>query len=143
MGVANILGYQITQANLAGLANFEQAVTGPFKLRPVDYTILQLVHDGQCNTLSQLAKELQMTPPSVSVWLDKLTARRLLRRSKGDTDGRTQQLQLTDSGRELTLHAHEALLKSEQQLMSVLSPGERVILFEILQKLCAKSPSSP
>ena len=75
-----------------------------------------------------------MTPPSVSVWLDKLTERRLIRRSKGDTDGRTQNLQLTDTGTQLTARAHEALLKSEQQFMVALSPGERVLLLEILHK---------
>lgn len=139
MGIADIVGYQITRANLAGLANFERAVTGPFKLRPVEFTILQLLQEGQCTTLSQLSKELHMTPPSVSVWLDKLTDRRLIRRSKGDTDGRTQHLQLTDTGAQLTTRAHEALVKSEQQFMAALSPGERVLLLEILHKLCTKA----
>lgn len=138
MSIADIVGYQLTRANLVSLDNFERAVSEPFKLRPVEYTILQLVLEGQCNTLSQLAKELRMTAPSVSVWLDKLTARRLLKRSKGDTDGRTQQLQLTESGSAMTLRAHEALLAGEAQLLARLSPGERVLLFEILHKLCAK-----
>lgn len=137
MSIADIIGYQITRANLVSLANFERAVTGPFKLRPVEFTILQLLFEGQCDTLSQLSKELQMTPPSVSVWLDKLAARGLLQRSKSDTDGRTQQLLLTDSGRQLTERAHEALRTGEQQLMAGLSPGERVMLLEILHKLCA------
>jgi DNA-binding MarR family transcriptional regulator len=141
MGIADILGYQITRANLVALAHFERAVTTPFKLRKVEFTILQLIHEGLCTTLSQLSKELQMTPPSVSVWLDKLTARRLLRRSKGDIDGRTQNLQLTETGTQLTERAQEALLTSEQQLMAVLSPGERVLLLEILHKLCAKQAS--
>ena len=139
MGIADIVGYQLTRANLAGLASFERAVTGPFTLRPVEFTILQLLREEQCTTLSQLSKELHMTPPSVSVWLDKLTERRLIRRSKGDTDGRTQNLQLTDTGTQLTARAHEALLKSEQQFMVALSPGERVLLLEILHKLCAKA----
>jgi hypothetical protein len=68
MGIADILGYQITRANLVALAHFERAVTTPFKLRKVEFTILQLIHEGLCTTLSQLSKELQMTPPSVSVW---------------------------------------------------------------------------
>lgn len=137
MSIANIVGYQITRANLVGLANFERAVTRPFKLRPVEYTILQLLHEGQCTTLSQLSKELKMTPPSVSVWLDKLAARRLLQRSKSDTDGRTQHLLLTDSGQELTGRVHAALVASEDQLMASLSAGERLMLLEILHKLCA------
>ena len=80
-----------------------------------------------------------MTPPSASVWLEKLTARRLIRRSKGDADGRTQHLQLTDSGAHLTVRAHASLVESERQLMSALSPGERILLLEILHKLCARA----
>lgn len=137
MSIADIIGYQITRANLVGLANFERAVTRPFKLRPVEFTILQLLSEGHCNTLSQLSKELQMTPPSVSVWLDKLGARQLIQRSKSDTDGRTQHLQLTEDGHELTVRAHAALLEGEQQFMAALSPGERLLLLEILHKLCA------
>ena len=139
MGVADIVTYQITRANLVGLANFERAVTGPYQLRPVEFTILQLLHEGQCTTPSQMSKELHMTPPSMSVWLDKLTERGLIRRSRSDNDGRTQFLQLTDAGAKLTARANEALLKSEQQLLADLSPGERVLLLEILHKLCAKA----
>lgn len=136
MSIADIVGYQITRANLVSLANFDRVVTQPFELRPVEFTILQLLYEGQCNTLSQLSKELRMTPPSVSVWLDKLAARHLLLRSKSDTDGRAQHLLLTPSGHDLTERAHAALLDGERQLMAVLSPGERVMLLEILHKLC-------
>ena len=139
MGIADIVGYQITRANLVALACFESGVGVPFKLRPVEFTVLLLLHEGHCTTLSQLSKELQMTPPSASVWLEKLTARRLIRRSKGDADGRTQHLQLTDSGAHLTVRAHASLVESERQLMSALSPGERILLLEILHKLCARA----
>lgn len=137
MSIDDIIGYQITRANLVSRANFDRAVTQPFELRPVEFTILQLLHEGQCTTLSQLSKELQMTPPSVSVWLDKLAARGVLQRSKSESDGRTQHLRLTGSGTELTVRAHAALVESEQQFMAALSPGERVMLAEILRKLCA------
>jgi DNA-binding MarR family transcriptional regulator len=142
MSINQIMGYQITRANLLSLANFEKAVGGPFKLGKVEYSILQMVREGHCNTLSQLAKELQMSAPSASVWLDKLTVRRLLKRSKSDTDGRTQHLQLTEAGSQLIARAHEALLKGEQSMLAGLSVGERTMLFEILHKLCAKPVES-
>lgn len=143
MSLASITGYQLTRANLVSLSNFERAVGQTFKLRPVEYTILQMLAEDLCSTPSQLAKELQMTPPSVSVWLDKLAARDLLRRSRSDTDGRTQQLQLTAAGQQLTKQAHQALLRSEERMLACLSPGERVMLLEILHKLSEKSASSP
>jgi DNA-binding MarR family transcriptional regulator len=136
MSLSHIMGYQLTRTNLVALEAFARDVGDKFDLRPVEYTILQLVREGQCTTPSQLAKELAITPPSMSVWLDKLSARKLLSRSKSASDGRASQVQLTASGLKLITQAHEALQKSEQNMLSVLSAGERAMLQEILQKLC-------
>jgi DNA-binding MarR family transcriptional regulator len=143
MGLPQILGYQITQANLICLGGFERDIGHPFDLRPVEYTLLQLLSEGQLDTPSQLAKELRMTPPSMSVWLDKLAARKLLQRNKSLTDGRASQVQLTAAGTKLIKQAHEALLKSEREMLSALSPGEQAMLLEILQKFNKKMALPP
>lgn len=135
MSLHQITGYQLTRANIVGLAGFEREVGRVFDLRPIEYTILQLVREGQCTTPSQLAKELSITPPSMSVWLDKLSARKLLARSKSAQDGRASQVQLTPTGSRLVEKAHDTLLKGEQALLQNLSAGERVMLLEILQKI--------
>ncbi len=140
MSLKQITGYQLTRANLVALDGFAHDIERVFELRPVEYTILELVREGQCTTPSQLAKELAITPPSMSVWLDKLSNRKLLSRSKSATDGRASQVQLTASGLKLITQAHETLLKSEQRLLSPLSAGERAMLLEILHKLCEKHP---
>ncbi len=140
MSLSQVTGYQLTRANIAGLASYARDIERVFDLRPVEYTILQLVREGQCTTPSQLAKELSITPPSMSVWLDKLSERKLLARSKSALDGRASQVQLTTAGLKLITQAHEALLKSEQRLLAPLSAGERVMLLEILNKLCEKQP---
>ena len=138
MSLSHITGYQLTRANLVSLGSYARHVERVFDLRPVEFTILQMLREGICDTPSQLAKELSMTPPSMSVWLDKLSARHLIARSKSVVDGRAQQLQLTDSGAALVAKAHDALLQGEQKLLAHLSEGERVILLEILHKLCEK-----
>ncbi len=135
MSISQVLGYQLTQANLISLENFEQAVGQPYELRPVEYTLLQLLREGICTTPSQLAKELRITPPSMSVWLDKLTARGLLTRSKSETDGRAQQIALTAKGQKLITQAHDKLLASEQRMLAHLSVGERAMLQEIMEKM--------
>ena len=142
MGLSHITGYQLTRANIAGLSGFTRDIERVFELRPVEFTILQLVREGRCTTPSQLAKELSITPPSMSVWLDKLSARKLLARSKSALDGRASQVQLTPAGNRLVEKAYEALLKSDQNFLQPLSAGERVILLEILQKL-GKNSYSP
>jgi DNA-binding MarR family transcriptional regulator len=141
MSLSQITGYQITRAHLVCLDHYEQAVGQPFDLRKVEYTVLQLLREGLCTTPGQLAKELQMTAPSISVWLDKLDARGLLKRSKSAADGRTQQLELTAKGQRLMAQAHEKLLASEQSMLAHLSTGERTLLLEILQKLSKNSHS--
>jgi DNA-binding MarR family transcriptional regulator len=141
MALSQITGYQLTRANIAGLAGFARDIERVFDLRPVEFTILQLVREGQCTTPSQLAKELSMTPPSMSVWLDKLSSRKLLMRSKSALDGRASQVQLTPTGTRLIEKAHDALIKSEERLLQPLSTGERAILLEILQKLGENSHS--
>jgi DNA-binding MarR family transcriptional regulator len=114
-------------------------VTAAFNLRPVEFTILQLLKEGQCTTPGQMSKELQMSPPSMSVWLDKLTERGLIQRSKSGNDGRAQFLQLTKAGEKLSDQSYEALIQSEKKLLSDLSPGEQILLLEILHKLCTKA----
>jgi DNA-binding MarR family transcriptional regulator len=143
MSLSQITGYQLTRANIVGLSSYARDIERELDLRPVEYTILQLVREGQCTTPSQLAKELSITPPSMSVWLDKLSARKLLARSKSALDGRASQVQLTAAGTRLITQAHEALLKSEQRMLAHLSAGERVMLLEILKKICEKNSSSP
>jgi DNA-binding MarR family transcriptional regulator len=138
MSLSHITGYQLTRANLVSLSSYARHVERVFDLRPVEFTILQMLREGICDTPSQLAKELSMTPPSMSVWLDKLSARQLIARSKSALDGRAQQLQLTQSGADLVAKAHDALMQGEQKLLAHLSEGERVILLEILHKLCEK-----
>jgi DNA-binding MarR family transcriptional regulator len=135
MSISKVFGYQLTQANLTSLENFEQSVGQAYELRPVEYTLLQLLREGICTTPSQLAKELRITPPSMSVWLDKLTVRGLLSRSKSATDGRAQQIDLTAKGQKLIAQAHEKLLASEQRMLAHLSMGERTLLQEILEKM--------
>jgi DNA-binding MarR family transcriptional regulator len=141
MTLNRIFGYQLVQAGIVTGENFISGVGKPYKLRPVEFTILQLVRETPHISPTTLAKTLAMTTPSVTAWLDKLSKRKLLIREKSVSDGRGQKLALTDSGSALVEKALVILLKSEAQLLAHLSLGEREMLLEILQKIT--TPPTP
>ncbi len=130
-----LLGYQLAQAAIVTTRCFVQAAGEPLELRPVEYTILQLVCDNAEVTPSRLAKALALTAPGVSLWLDRLEARGLIRRERSVSDRRSQHLNATRAGRELASRAIEGVLRAEAEELAPLSAGERQILLELLHKV--------
>jgi DNA-binding MarR family transcriptional regulator len=140
MNLNRIFGYQLVQASIVTGDNFMQAVGKPHKLRPVEFTILQLIRETPHISPTTLAKTLAMTTPSMTVWIDKLAKRKLLVREKSASDGRGQQLVLSLEGTALVDTALQALLVSETARLAHLSAGEREILLEILRKITTHQP---
>jgi DNA-binding MarR family transcriptional regulator len=130
-----LLGYQLAQATILTTSTFIRATGKPMDLRPVEFTILQLVNENAPVTPGRLSKALGMTAPGVSVWLDRLEARELLTRERSTTDRRAQNVSLTAQGRELVSQALTCLLAAEQDCLRHLSEGERTILLELLYKV--------
>lgn len=141
MNLSRIVGYQLVQAGIVTDENFMREVGKPYKLRPVEFTILQLLRETPHISPTALAKTLAMTTPSITAWLDKLSKRKLLVREKSVSDGRGQKLALTTAGEALAAKALTILLASEAQLLAHLSLGEREILLEILRKIT--TPPTP
>ncbi len=137
MSLHRITGYQLVQAGIVTGGNFMREVGKPYKLRPVEFTILQLIRETPHISPTTLAKTLAMTTPSITAWLDKLSERKLLMREKSTRDGRGQKLALTPAGSALVEDVHAVLLESEAQLLAHLSLGEREMLLEILLKITA------
>lgn len=131
----DLLGYQLAQASLVTTRCFVQAAGTPLELRPVEYTILQLVCNNDAVTPTRLAKALALTAPGVTQWLDRLEQRGLIARERSATDRRAQHLSATRSGRELAARAVQAVLAAEAATLDGLSPGERQILLELLHKV--------
>ena len=145
MSLNRIFGYQLVQAGIVTGANFIREVGKPYKLRPVEFTILQLIFESPHISPTVLAKTLAITTPSMTAWLDKLSKRKLLIREKSIKDGRGQKLALTPSGNALVEKGLAILLESEAALLAHLSLGEREMLLEILQKITAEKskPATP
>jgi DNA-binding MarR family transcriptional regulator len=130
-----IVGYQLAQATVATTQVFMQQVGRPLKLRPVEFTILALVHDNPDATARQIARALAMTPPNIALWLEKLESRELVTRTRSDRDARMQHIRATAAGSALALKAAARLVDGERAALTALSPAEQAMLVELLHKM--------
>lgn len=134
-GIHDLLGYQLAQATIQTTRVFMGAAGEPLDLRPVEFTILQLVNENAPVTATKVAKALAVTTPGVTIWIDRLEKRELLVRERGVVDRRTQNLNITSKGKALVGTALQRLLQAERELLAQLTEGETRILLELLQKV--------
>jgi DNA-binding MarR family transcriptional regulator len=86
-------------------------------------------------TLSELAKSLRLTKPSVTVLVDKLVSKGYVRKVQSDADRRSLHLHLAEKGLALNRahrYAHERFVA---HIRSKLTSTESAILMELLKKL--------
>ena len=133
--LASVLGYQLAQAAVAANAVFVRQVGGVLDLRPVEYTILALVHENPGLSSARLAQMLSVSPPNITVWIDRLAGRGWVQREPSATDRRERLLHATAEGARLAADATARLIAAEREAFAHLSAGERAILGELLHKL--------
>lgn len=143
-GLHGVVGYQLAQASIVTTQVFSAVVGDACELRPVEYTVLALVHANPDVTARQLARGLAVSPPNITVWLDRLESRALVARSRSDADARMQHVRATGAGAALARRATQRLLDGENEALAVLSAAERAMLIELLHKLAmARKRSAP
>jgi len=130
-----VLGYQLAQATIVTNAVFAERVGGPSDLRPVEYTVLGLIHENPDVSAARLAKALAVSAPNITAWLERLDRRGLIQRTPHATDRRAQHLRTTPAGATLALKATRSVLEGEHEALGGLSKGEHMILIELLHKV--------
>ncbi|WP_240635863.1 MarR family winged helix-turn-helix transcriptional regulator [Caldimonas tepidiphila] len=131
-----LLGYNLAQADIPAKKAFIKYM-GPLGLRPVEYTVLTLVMSNENVTQKQLSQALSVSAPNMTLLLDRLEERRLISRTRSEADRRMQIIALTEQGQELMRRAEEISVTMEKEILRHLTPAERAILFELLQKVAA------
>jgi DNA-binding MarR family transcriptional regulator len=137
--VRHLLGFRLALAEAGTRRVFQSHIGTPFELRPVEFTLLLLLQANPGATPKRLAQALRLSPPNVTVLVDRLAARGLVQRQPCPDDGRATIVQLTRTGAERARRAHEASRTMEDGLLQALTPGERALLGELLDKLAAAS----
>jgi DNA-binding MarR family transcriptional regulator len=133
--VVPILGYSLAQAAVAMRQVFNRAVGDSLQLRPVEFTVLQLLFANRNVTQTQLARTLAMSAPNLTILLDRLAARGLLARERSDKDRRERHLRLKPEARALARKTVELVKAAEDEALRHLSTAERAILLELLQRV--------
>jgi DNA-binding MarR family transcriptional regulator len=132
-----LLGYNLAIASAAAFKRFDKHVTTVHGLRRVEFTVLVLIDSNTDVTSKKLGTALGIAAPNMTVMLDRLEKRELVRRVKSEADGRAQHLVITRKGKLLAAKAETAAAEAEGELLDLLSPAEQAMLFELLQKLGA------
>ena len=131
-----LLGYNARRASLAIIDVFLQRMAA-HKLRPVDFSVLSLIHHNPGITSRQLCGALSLQPPNLVGMLNTHERRGLLRRQPHPSDGRALGLHLSAKGRALMQQAEQTASELEAEAASRLRPQERQTLMRLLRKLYA------
>ena len=97
-------------------------------------TCIELIHEMDNPTLSELAKELRITKPSASVMIDRLAENGYVSKIKSDSDRRSAHMHLTQKGvkaAKLHVEVHHAFANN---LVEGFTESETDILLVLLNK---------
>ncbi len=97
--------------------------------------VLDLLKSHAAMTPGQIARAMNLTQATVTVLLDRLQARGLIERQRGNRDRRTVQVQLTASGEQRLEHAPQSLQQRFLEGFSRLQAWEKTYILSALQRL--------
>jgi DNA-binding MarR family transcriptional regulator len=136
----NLVGYQLRRAHGLQIQRFT-SVFGPLNIRPVQLSILGLIHYNPGLRQSELGRALDIKRANIVTLLDELEQRKLVTREPAHADRRSHVLRLTAQGRQLTaklLNLHERL---ERNLAESLGVRQRDQLMKLLKSYRALNPA--
>ncbi|HEY9109501.1 MAG TPA: MarR family winged helix-turn-helix transcriptional regulator [Roseateles sp.] len=133
--LAHTLGYAIARAAVNTNQLFSQGVGDPLGLRPVEFTLLQLIFSNPDTTQKRLCDLLRVPAPQMTLILDRLQERGWVVRERDAKDRRAMHLRLSPAGARLAEKSLAALREAEHVLDHVLTGGERLLLQELLAKV--------
>ena len=135
----HLLGYALARASIPTDQVFYASIGAPLQLRRAEFTILCLIEANEEVTAKRLSSALSLSAPNMSVVLDRLEKRGLIRRAQSGADKRAQFLHLTPEGKALTAQAVKIARHMEDALHAKLTHGERALLFELLEKVAKQT----
>lgn len=129
-----LLGYNARRAALTIIEGFLERMA-EFGLRPVDFSVMSVIHHNPGVTSRQLCAALNLLPPNLVGLVQSLEARGLIHRQPHPTDGRAMGLHPTAAGAALMKEAEKAATDLEIERSARLTAAQRKTLLELLQKI--------
>jgi DNA-binding MarR family transcriptional regulator len=139
LDLEELVGYNLRRAHGVQQQRF-RSVFGPFSIRPVQLSMLALVHQNPGIKQSELGRQLSVKRANIVTLLSELEERRLLRRRPAEGDRRSYVIELTPAGARLTvklLKMHERL---EEDMAQGLGVRDRAELVRLLKKFRRLNP---
>jgi len=130
-----LLGYNLAQASIPTSKLFDKHIGDAFQLKRVEFSILMLLASNSDVTAKQLSLAINFAAPHLTVILDKLEARKLIGRTRGEADRRVLYISLTEEGERLVRQIDAVADTMEQEAVRHLTNAERGILLELLKKV--------
>jgi len=104
-------------------------------LTPQQLQYLKVIVKMKDPTLTELARELNLTKPTVTFLADRLTEKGYIRRVKSDEDRRVMHLHIDKKGAKVNASRKIAYERTAEKIRSGLSETETEILTELLKKI--------
>lgn len=130
------LGYQTRQAQTAVFRNFAQIMSG-VGLTPGEFSLLTLVRNNPGIHQVSLVQVYQLDKSTLSNTVKDMRKRQLLRLIRDDKDRRYYGLWLTECGAEALARATVRVEQQEDVMDTVLGPGEREQLLDLLARIAS------
>ena len=129
-----LLGYNARRAALHIIGQSAQKMA-LYDLKPVDFSVMSVVHHNPGVTSRQLCAALNLLPPNLVGLIQSLEARGLIHRLPHPTDGRAMGLHPTPAGVALMQQAEQAATDLEIERSARLTAAQRKTLLDLLQKI--------
>ena len=129
-----LLGYNARRAALSIIEKFvrEMAV---YDLRPVDFSVMSIIHHNPGVTSRQLCAALDILPPNLVKIIQSLQAREWISRQPHPHDGRAVGLHPTPQGIALMQDAESRASALEKSASSKLTDAQQEQLIHLLRKV--------
>jgi DNA-binding MarR family transcriptional regulator len=130
----SLLGYNTRRASYTILSVFFERMAA-YGLRPVDFSLLCLIHYNPGITSRRLSEALAIQPPNLVGKVAAMLKSGWIDRKADALDKRALGLTITEAGLQLVLEAEKTAQELEIEASSQLTPEERATLIELLKKV--------
>lgn len=128
------LGYQIRQAQAAVFRDL-LTLTADLDVTPGEYGLLTMIESNPAISQIDLAAAHKLDKSTLSLAVTRLVKRGLIRRARSPDDERSYRLFLRKAGQNTLARLRERVESQEKTMDSVLRPGERELMLELLRRI--------
>lgn len=134
MKIAETTSYLLSEVSNKYRSEFEKVMNG-IGLHGGQVFVLQLLFDEDGQSQVELARKLNISPPTINNMVKSLVTNSFVLCRKCDFDGRVMRIYLSEKAQKLENAINANWLKFEEDFFVSLTATEKLVLFQLLEKL--------